>query len=185
MTTAVYPEAELDVFDASPSVGFIEPIRCLECIPANRATARPERGGLVLALLVNVVMHQVPVARGESSLAGPVVVRSEDRGRVPLGKKFSLHEAEGLRVHHDVAVDENDDGSIARAHATIAGHRGSEWATCDADDFGAKRACHRGRAVGGTVINHDDLIRFASRSSERLKAMLQMRAAVPHWNDNA
>ena len=88
-------------------------------------------------------------------------------------------------MHRHVAVNENDDFSGAGAHSTIAGRRGSQWTTCDANNFAAMRARHRRRVVVGTVIHHDDLIRFSSRSPERLKTVLQMRAAVPHRNDNA
>jgi hypothetical protein len=55
---------KLDIFDLRrPVANFVKAPRLAEIVGANCAESRPEAPGVTAALLMNVVMKQVPVLR--------------------------------------------------------------------------------------------------------------------------
>src|SRR5437762_2153071 len=153
MTGAVQSEAELNIFDAGPAVTLVESFGRVEYLPPDRAAARPKRGRFPPAMLMDMMMEQISIARDEPGRGRSIVVRTEESAQIRLGEKLCLHKTEGFRMHRHVAVDENDDFAGAGADAAITRGRRPPGPFLEADNFATVRARDRCRPVVRAVVH--------------------------------
>ena len=102
--------AEVDVLDRRKRIALgIEPAGGAKRVRADRPEPGPERRRLAGALLVDVVVQEVPKLRDDARIGRHVVVGAEDRRqrRIRLERRADAGERVGVREH--VRVDEDDD----------------------------------------------------------------------------
>ena len=95
----------------------VEAARGAKRIRADRPEAGPERRRLACALLVDVVVQEVPKLRDHARVGGGVVVGAEDRRQARIRIERRPDPAERIGVREHVRVDEDDDvaGGVGRA----------------------------------------------------------------------
>ncbi len=169
----VQPHTQLDVLDARLRVALgVEAAGGDELGAPHGSQAGPERLGLTGRAGVDVVMEQVAKARGEAGRRRVVVVGAEDRDQVG-GEEVPLDSPEGVLVHLDVGIDEDDHIGFGLVSAGVAGRGGAAVGRVADDDQLVRRslarldrgqaARQRGGPVGG---RHDRRNRRGVRRGE-------------------
>src|SRR2546423_1825284 len=184
MTGGAQSQPKLDVFDAGPSVGLVEPIRSLECFAPNRATTGPETRCFATADLVNVMMKKIPILRHQSPIRRGIVVRSKDGGQIFPSDELVFHQAQHVGMNGYIAVDKHNDVAGGRSHSTIPRSRGPVRPRVKLDQLAIPASSDRRRIVDRAVIDDHNLVRRTRRSSQRFQTLRKMVGAIMDWNDD-
>ena len=156
---------ELDVLDrGARELLLVESPGVEKRLAANRPQPGPERLRGTGRLMVHVVMEQVPETRDGTRGAGLVIVGAEH----PLQRRVALEggadPSQGVVVHDDVGVDEDEDLGVALARSGVSGGRRPR----------IRRIGHR-----------DHLVGRLGASADRVQALRQRRRAVGGRDDHA
>lgn len=134
---AIQTPSELDVLHERDVL--VEATELDEEIAANRSEPSPERGRQAGALLMDVVVEQVPELRYEPVGIGVVVIRTENRCECRILVERSPDPLERVGVDLDVGIDEHENVSGCSTCSTIARSGSPE----------AHRLVHHDELVGG------------------------------------
>ena len=154
--------AKFNVLDRGHAVGFhVEAADLQEHVLPDRAAPGPEGVGIALRGLVVEAMHQVLVAGKPVLPVRRAVIGPEDRRDLGVGKG-GADLSGAVVMGDDVAVDEPEDV----AHRRLCRHVARQTRPAvlrRGQDTRANPARDLGRAVGGAVIDNDDLRHLAPR----------------------
>lgn len=179
---------KLDVFDGRPAIAVIEAADAAEDRLADSAATGPERLRIRRAVLVNEVVREILPLGDEVRRSGPRVVRTEHR--IHIGTVFEkaadLSDGAGAirraGVNADVGVEEQKHVAGGFLGAEAASGGGSAAAARRKDGNPEGRG-DPGAVVGGTVVDHEDLLGPAGRLLKRAEGLAQGGGPVVHGND--
>ena len=157
------PQAELDVLDGGRRVPVgVEAAGGEERLAPDRAEPSPERLRRPGALLVHVVVEEVPEARHEPGIGRVVVVGAEERVEAGVGGEGRAHAREGVPVRFHVGVDEDEEVASRAADALVPG--------------GGRAGCVQG-------VDHDYLLRRLLGGPDRSQAARERRRSFGRRDD--
>lgn len=127
--------AEFDVFDRGMVVDlFVEATEPQERLPTHRTAGTPERGGVGPDPLVVMVVQQVLVARQHVAGGRLVVVAPDQCLQFGIGREGRANPVDGVGMHDDVGIHEQQHVRRHRVCAAVAGCCGTR-ASAQHDDM--------------------------------------------------
>lgn len=126
---------QFDVLDRGPRESlFVEAAEVEEHVTADRAQPSPKRSGDACALLMNVMVQQVPKLRNEACDGGIVVVRAEESCESFIPIECAPDSVEHVSMDFDVGIHEDQNIAARLPRSKISRRCGTKMMGAVDDD---------------------------------------------------
>jgi hypothetical protein len=150
------PVAQLDVLDLGPrEAGRVEAAQLHEPVPAHRAETGPEGLRRAGPRQVDMPVQQIPILGDQAAGCGTGIVRAKQGDRVALPPNRFDHPSQGVAVHPDVGVHEEEPVAAGMGGPGVAGAPGAPGPPLQGHHAVGLARRHGRRVVPAGVVHYD------------------------------
>jgi hypothetical protein len=166
------------------AVRLVEPAHRVEHVAAYGPESAPEGGCFPATVLMHPMVEEVLVAGDDVAVGRIVVVGTEQRRHIGRGDQVVLDRCQGLRMHPNIGVHEDQHVAARRFGAHVPAGGGSTSCLVAGHESGARLPRRVGGVIGRRVVDHQQFVGGTRRGRQRFQTYLKIRAAIAHGDDD-